>query len=120
MKRILIASFVCLIILGGLLIFFILKCNSLQIKLDQANTVVQAKETNEKILAFTKEFIDKVLKAESEVDFETRLKLENNVRNLNDQDILGQWQRFTESRTESEAQKNVKDFLQLLINKISA
>lgn len=66
---------------------------------------------------FNKLFIEKVLKAEEKIDFEERLKLENMVRNLNDEEILIQWQKFTESKTETEAQDNVKDLLYILVNK---
>jgi len=33
------------------------------------------------------------------------------VRNLEDEEILAQWQRFTESKTEAEAQEEVKKFV---------
>jgi CRISPR/Cas system endoribonuclease Cas6 (RAMP superfamily) len=62
--------------------------------------------------------IEKVLKAEKEVDFETRLKLENAVREINDKEILNQWIKFTESKTEDEAQNNIKNLLDLLVDKI--
>jgi hypothetical protein len=76
---------------------------------------LESQKTNEKVLDFTKLFIEKVLKAETEVDFETRLKLENAVRNLGDEEILTQWQKFTESKTEAEAQEEVKNLLEMLL-----
>jgi len=86
--------------------------------LRQTQGALATKKTNEKILEFTKLFIDKVLKAEGEVDFETRLKLESAVRDLNDEEILAQWQKFVNSKSESEAQQEVKNLLGLLIDKI--
>jgi len=62
--------------------------------------------------------IEKVLKAETEVDFETRLKLENAVRNLEDKEILARWSKFIESKTEAGAQEEVKNLLEALVNKI--
>jgi hypothetical protein len=79
---------------------------------------LQTQTTNEKVLEFTNLFIEKVLKAQTEVGFETRLKLENAVRNLNDEEILAQWQKFTESKTEAGAQEEVKNLLQMLVSKI--
>ena len=76
--------------------------------------------TNGKVLEFAKMFIDKVLKADKEVDFETRLKLETAVRNLSDEEILVQWQKFTEAKTEIQAQAGVKTLLEILVNKIKA
>ncbi len=79
---------------------------------------METQKTNEKVLEFAKLFIEKVLKAKTEVDFETRLKLENAVRNLDDEEILVQWQKFTESKIEAEAQEEVKNLLEMLVNKI--
>jgi hypothetical protein len=86
--------------------------------LPEKNAVIFPNTKNEKIINFLKLFITKVLKAEGEVDFETRLKLENAVREIQDKEILDQWTKFTESKTEEEAQKNVKDLLEILINKL--
>jgi len=99
-------------------IFFGFKYFSLQKELRKARATLETQKTNEKVLEFTKLFIEKVLKAETEVDFETRLKLENAVRNLEDEEILTQWKKFTESKTEAEAQEEVKNLLEMLVNKI--
>jgi hypothetical protein len=100
-------------------IFFITKYFVVQTDLNQAQAAVETQKINASALRFTKLFIAKVLKAKSEVDFETRLNLENTVRDLKDPEILAQWQKFTDSQAESEAQQNVKDLLELLVNKIS-
>lgn len=86
------------------------------VKLRQQRQVVAL--TNEKILSFSKMFIEKVLKAEGEIDFETRLKLESSVRELQDEAVFSAWQKFTNSTTEGEAQRAVKDLLSVLIDKV--
>ena len=86
--------------------------------LPEKSTITFPNTKNERIINFLKLFIAKVLKAEKEVDFETRLKLENAVREIQDKEILDQWIKFTESQTETEAQKNVKDLLEILVNKL--
>ena len=78
---------------------------------------LEERRLNEKTLAFAKLFIEKVLKADQEVDFETRLALENAVRELKDEEVLAQWQRFTASETEGKAQEQTKNLLELLIRK---
>ena len=88
-------------------------------ELRQEEVLLAVKKQNEKVIQFNQLFIEKVLKAEKEVDFETRLKLENNVRDLNDPDILARWQAFTESKTELEAQTAVKNLLGTLSQKIA-
>jgi len=88
------------------------------IKMEKAQKELEVKRSNDKILSFFKTFIDKVLKSDKEVSFRERLKLENEVRDLNDKDILAQWEKFISSATEQEAQKEVTNLLDLLINKV--
>src|SRR3989344_8907775 len=53
---------------------------------------------NSRIVDFASLFIEKVLKAGGEVSFEERLNLETAVRELRDEEILAQWNRFTGSK----------------------
>jgi len=115
-KTILITVILLLIISN---IFFGFKYLTVQKELQQTQAVLEAQKTNEKVLDFAKLFIEKVLKAKGEVDFETRLKLENAVREIRDKEILEKWQNFTNSQTEEEAQENVKDLLEILVDKIN-
>lgn len=79
---------------------------------------IEAGKINRLIVDFTLLFINKVLRAEGEVDFETRLQLENMVRAINDKEILAQWQKFVGSKTEIEAQLEVRNLLELLVKKV--
>jgi len=99
-------------------IFFIIRYNNLKGELQQSKTAIEVQELNEEVLEFTKLFIEEVLKAETEVDFETRLQLESAVRNLEDEEILAQWQKFVESETEFDAQNEVKNLLEILVSKV--
>jgi Tfp pilus assembly protein PilO len=75
-------------------------------------------ELNTKVVDFASLFITKVLQADKEVDFETRLILENSVRDLKDDDIKREWQNFIASKTEVSAQESVKRLLGVLVSKI--
>lgn len=75
-------------------------------------------ELNQKIINFSEMFIKKVLQADKEVDFETRLSLENAVRDLKDPEVMTEWQNFTASKTEADAQNSVKKLLGILVSKI--
>lgn len=99
-------------------IFFITKWVSLSSENSAQEYQQIATVRNEKIVNFTKLFIEKVLKSEGEVDFETRLTLENSVRAIGDEEILNQWEKFTESDTERQAQIEVKNLLEMLVSKI--
>lgn len=108
---------IILILLAGVLVFSF-KYLVAQKEVQKMQVLLVTQKTNDKVLEFTKLFIEKVLKAETEIDFETRLKLENAVRNLEDEEVLSQWQKFIESETEDEAQAEVKNLLEMLVIKI--
>lgn len=107
-----------------LIIFITLFCVSLAFNAwltYQLRTVLQAyqaQQTNAKVLAFTNMFVEDVLMANKEIDFDTRLSLETAVRGINDQDIFDQWQRFTKTSTKEGASNEAKILLDLLIKKI--
>ena len=98
---------------------FLIKYSSLQKELKETKQTVKTQQINDKVIKFTQLFIEKVLNAKEEISFEDRLKLENAVRDLQDENILSQWQKFTNSATESEAQENVRSLLDVLSKKIS-
>lgn len=90
-------------------------------KLRELNSLKNTSESckiNAKIVNFSKMFIKSVLRSQNEIDFETRLKLENAVRNTGSKVIMTDWQNFIDSKTESQAQENVKNLLETLINNI--
>ena len=111
----------CIIVIGFLLIssvFFGLKYYFVSKDLKQLEATQIKVNLNEKVVNFTKMFIQKVLQADKEVDFETRLSLENAVRDLKDAEVMTEWQNFTTSKTEADAQNSVKKLLGILITKI--
>lgn len=116
-RSIFIISLIFVVLIAGDLIF-VSKYFAISAKLRTAEATANTTQVNGKILDFTSAFITKVLEAKTEVDFETRLALETQVRDLNDADILAQWQKFTNSKSEADAQDAVKNLLQLLVSKI--
>jgi DNA topoisomerase VI subunit A len=79
----------------------------------------EAQQTNTRTLDFTKMFVEDVLMADKEIDFDTRLTLETAVRGLNDQQIFDQWQKFTKSTTKEDASNQAKILLDSLVKKIA-
>lgn len=106
-----------------LLIFFFLGSVALNIYLFlQINSTVQIAqkiELNSKILSFRNMFVENVLLETKEIDFDTRLEMENVVRGLQDNEVLSQWQKFVKSDTEENATREAKELLRLLIEKTS-
>jgi hypothetical protein len=87
--------------------------------IQQVKAATKNQQINLKILSFTTLFIEKVLMSNHDVDLNTRLTLETLVRNLNDKDILNQWQQFTNAKDSQEAGNEAKVLLDLLVHKIS-
>lgn len=73
-------------------------------------------ETNEKKVAFAKLFVEKVFLGKGDVSFEDRLLMENAVREINNKEILNQWQRFVDSNSEN-AQSEASALLIMLLAK---
>jgi hypothetical protein len=110
-----------LVVIGVLLIasvFFGLKYSEASSELAELKSKESKVEMNAEVIDFTTMFIEEVLQADSEVDFETRLSLENAVRGLEDEEIMAEWQKFVGSKTEAEAQESVKRLLGMLMSKI--
>jgi hypothetical protein len=109
-----------IIIISAAAVFFGVKYFTLKADYSRLEIALAAQKKSDAVLDFTQMFIEKVLQTQSEVDFDTRMKLENAVINLNDEQILDQWKKFTGSKTNEEAQQNVKDLLETLIIKIKS
>ena len=114
-KKLLIIAIVVLLV-GN--IFFAAQYFLLSRETQTTQKVLETQKVNGKVINFLKLFIDKVLKADKEISFDQRLMLENSVRDLQDKEILSQWERFIASKTELEAQLEVKNLLDLLVKKI--
>lgn len=110
------AIIIGLLVIGN--IFFALNYFYVFRQLQVIKSTEKKVEFNQKVVDFASLFIKKVLQAEQEVDFETRLSLENSVRDLKDEEIMAEWQNFVGSRTEAEAQDSVKKLLGILITKV--
>ena len=104
-----------IVVLIGSNVVFAYKYFDTQKQLAQMKEIASKQALNVKILDFAGLFVDKVLKATTEVSFNDRLQLENTVRSLNDQDILDAWGTFVNSTSQDEAQSAVKNLLGILV-----
>ena len=77
----------------------------------------QAMQSALKALHFRNLFEQNVMMAEGEIDFETRLNLENALSDLNDPEILGLWKDFARSKTRQDASSIAKQLIDLLIER---
>jgi hypothetical protein len=86
----------------------------------QSVNTFQSQKNNNSVLSFTSMFVEKVLMADKEIDFDTRLELETTVRSLNNQQIFDQWQAFTKAETKEDASQQAKQLLNLLVRNIKS
>jgi len=100
-------------------IYFVCKFLEVRKELKASEEKIESLRINKKVLNFTELFIKKVLKSEGEISVEDRLQLENAVRSINDEQILNQWNKLLESETEEQGQIEVKNLLEMLVNKMS-
>ncbi len=115
--RLIVITVICL--LTAITIYMSVECFLLAFELKTTKSELKVQQNDEKVKFFAKLFIDKILLSEGVVSFDDRLKLENAVRDINDEEIMFQWEKFTENNGDAEAQKIVGIILDLLIKKIS-
>jgi len=102
------------------LLFLSLAANGwLAYLLYQTLAVSQTQQMNNNVLSFANMFVEKVLMADKEIDFDTRLELETTVRSLNNTAIFDQWQAFVKAETKEDASQQAKQLLNLLVKRIS-
>jgi len=120
-KKVRNARLAVLVVIGFLLIIavrYFIQARQLSIDLAAANAKVSTYQTNAQVLSFARLFIDKVLNSNGPVDFDTRLQLENSVRDIKDPELFNQWNAFVNSKSESEAQTAAKQLLSMIARKI--
>jgi hypothetical protein len=76
--------------------------------------------TNIQVSRFLKLFVDVVLNTETgkTISYDNRVKLENDVREIKDADIIKSWDKFVESTDAKIAQKNAASLMKMLTNKL--
>ena len=67
---------------------------------------------------FLKFFIDVVLNTKGTISYDDRVKLESDVRQLQDPDITKQWDAFVASKDSKIAQDNAVKLMSMLANKM--
>ena len=70
-------------------------------------------------MLFAKLLVEKILLGTGTVSFDDRLQLENAVRDINDPEIFTEWEKFTDSSSNSETQQTLGTLFDLLLKKIS-
>ena len=108
-----------MLLLVGLNIFFSIQYTQ-NMKTDDVKQAQEIAKTEERLRVskFMKLFIDKVLSTNGTISFEDRVKLESDIRSLNDQSLVKQWDTFVASKDGDTAQKSAILLMSMLMNRM--
>ncbi len=106
------------VVVAGLL-FFAAQYVMLSKQLQTARNTIAAQQVNKKILSFSKLFVANVLQGGQSISFDQRLQLENAVRDINDQEIYGAWQKFTNAKDQAAIQQDFYNLFNILLKKMA-
>ncbi len=112
-------SNILMIVLLATNIFFSIQYveNIKQQAIDQQKTD-DASTTRIQISRFLKFFIDTVLNTKGTISLEDRVKLESDIRQIHDQDLIKGWDKFVASKDGKEAQVNAVKLMSMLGSKM--
>jgi hypothetical protein len=116
-KTRIVSNILMLILVAGNIFFSIQYTENLK---QQQNQKEESIGTNIQVSRFLKLFVDVVLNTEvgKTISYDNRVKLENDIREIKDVDIIKQWDTFVASVDAKTAQKNAATLMKLLTNKL--
>ena len=117
-KTRLMANFLMVVLVGLNIFFTVQYTNNIkkedQAKIDEAQKIESRLQTAQ----FMKLFIDSVLGTNGTISFENRVKLEADIRNMNDNSLIKQWETFVASPDSENAQKSAVKLMSMLANRM--
>ena len=116
-KTRLVANILMFVLLVGNIFFSIQYAYNVQRERELA-ALPDTSTTRIQIARFLKYYIDTVLDAKGAISLEARVKLENDIRQIKDADLIKQWDIFVASKGGVEAQQNAVKLMSLLTNKM--
>ena len=113
-KTRLVSNVLMLILLIGNIFFSIQYISNLKAEATQKDDNTQYRI---QVSRFLKSFIDIVINTQGTVSFDDRVKLENDIRQIHDADLVKLWDVFVGSKDTKEAQANAVKLMSLLATK---
>ena len=111
----LIANILMLVLVAGNLFFSVQYIQGIR---DTAIPLEDKTTERIKVARFLKLFVDVVLNNDQEIFFDDRVKLESDIRELKDADLIKQWTVFVNSEEAKEAQGAAVKLMSMLTNKM--
>jgi hypothetical protein len=116
-KTRLLSNILLIILVAGNIFFSIQYMENLK---QQANAKEETVSNSIQVSRFLKLFVDVVLNNEGgkTISYDDRLKLESDIRQIKDADLIKQWDSFVASKDAKAAQDNAIKLMKLLTNKL--
>ncbi len=110
-----VSNILMIVLLIGNIFFSIQYAESLK---KEAVPVEDKSELRLQASRFLKAFIDIVLNTDGPIAFEDRVKLENDIRQMHDVDLIKLWDAFVGSKDSKAAQENAIKLMSMLATKM--
>lgn len=116
-KTRLLSNILLIVLVAGNIFFSIQYMENLK---QQANAKEETVSNSIQVSRFLKLFVDVVLNNEGgkTISYDDRLKLESDIRQIKDADLIKQWDAFVASKDAKAAQDNAIKLMKLLTNKL--
>lgn len=114
----LITNILLIVLVAGNIYFAVQYIQVLKSQQQQEQAVSDAATKKAQITKFNKFFIDTILTSNGNVAPDDRIKLENDIHQIKDQDLIRSWNNFVASKDSKEAQVNAVKLISLLANKM--
>ena len=112
------SNLLMLVLVASNIFFAVQYVNDIKQQANQQEVTDQSTTTRIQISRFLKYFIDTVLNTKGSISMEDRIKLENDIRQIHDTDLIKLWDGFVASKDGKEAQVNAVKLMAMLSNKM--
>ena len=112
------SNLLMLVLVASNIFFAVQYVNDIKQQANQQEVTDQSTTARIQISRFLKYFIDTVLNTKGSISMEDRIKLENDIRQIHDTDLIKLWDGFVASKDGKEAQVNAVKLMAMLSNKM--
>lgn len=114
----LVSNILMLVLVAGNIFFSIQYTQNIQAERDRLANAEDNTATRIQVARFLKYFIDTVLNTKGTISFDDRVKLENDIRQIKDANLVSMWTEFLNSADSAAAQANAVKLMSMLTNKM--
>jgi len=117
-KTRLVSNILMLVLVAGNIFFSIQYTQTVINERERVATSEESGATRVQTARFLKYFIDTVLNTQGTISFDDRVKLESDMRQIKDANLLKLWTEFVNSADSKTAQANAVKLMSMLTNKL--